>query len=67
METEDAQFKYFLKVEEYRISDNVSPLEFVREDIKNIIINKRKVQLAQKLEEDLYEKAKTNKEFEIFN
>ena len=67
METEDAQFKYFLKVEEYRISDNVSPLEFVREDIKNIIINKRKVQLAQKLEEDLYEKAKTNKEFELFN
>lgn len=65
-ETEDGQFKYFLKVEEYRISDNVSPLQFVKEDIKNIIINKRKVQLARELEEGLYEKAKTNKEFEIY-
>lgn len=66
IETADLQFRYFLKIEEYRISDNISPLEFVREDIKNIIINKRKVQLAQQLEEDLYESAKENKEFEIY-
>lgn len=67
IETADLQFKYFFKIEEYRISDNISPLEFVKEDIKNIIINKRKVQLAQQLEEDLYESAKENKEFEIYN
>lgn len=66
VESSDAQFKYFLKIDEYRISDNISPLEFVKEDIKNIIINKRKVQLAQKLEEDLYESAKQNKQFEIY-
>ncbi|QSE98386.1 peptidylprolyl isomerase [Fulvivirga lutea] len=66
IETSDLQFRYFIKIEEYRISDNTSPLEFVKEDIKNIIINKRKVQLAQQLEEDLYERAKTNKEFEIY-
>lgn len=66
VESSDSQFKYFLKIEEYRISDNQSPLEFVKEDIKNIIINKRKVQLAQELEEDLYENAKQNKQFEIY-
>lgn len=66
-ETEDDIFKYFLKIDEYRISDNISPLEFVKEDVKNIIINKRKVELAKKLEDDVYEKAKNNKEFEIYN
>ena len=65
-ETSDDEFRHFLKIDEYKISDNTSPLEFVREDIKNIIINKRKVQLAQKLEEDLYEDALQNNGFEIY-
>ncbi|MFZ6002281.1 MAG: peptidyl-prolyl cis-trans isomerase [Bacteroidota bacterium] len=65
-ETSDAESLFFLKVDEYKISDNVSPLEFVKEDIKNIILNKRKVELAKKLEEEVYENASRNKEFEIF-
>lgn len=67
VETSDDQFLYFLKIEEYRIHDNVSPLEFVKEDIKNIIINKRKVELAKQLEEDVYERATKNNEFEVYN
>jgi hypothetical protein len=66
IETSDLQFQYFLKIDEYRISDNTSPLEFVKEVIKNIIINKRKVQLAQQLEQNVYERATKNKEFEIY-
>jgi hypothetical protein len=66
-ETEDPKSLYFLKIDEYKISDNISPLEFVKEDIKNIILNKRKVELAQKLEQDVYENAVKKKDFEIFN
>jgi hypothetical protein len=66
-QTEDTKSLYFLKIDEYKISDNISPLEFVREDIKNIILNKRKVELAQKLEQDVYENAIKKKDFEVFN
>jgi len=66
-ETNDTQSLYFLKIDDYKISDNISPLEFVREDIKNIILNKRKVELAQKLEQDVYENAIKTKDFEVFN
>lgn len=66
-ETEDDEFKYYLKIEEYRISDNVSPLEFVTEDIVNIIINKRKVELAEGLEAKIYEEAKKNNGFEVYD
>lgn len=66
-ETSDKDYLYFLKIKEYRISDNTSPLEYVRDDIKKIIINKRKVELANKLEEEVYEKALENNEFEVFN
>lgn len=64
-ETEDDSHLYFLKVDEYRISDNVSPIEFVTDEIKNIILNKRKVELAKKLEDEVYEKALEQREFEI--
>ncbi|HYG03663.1 MAG TPA: peptidyl-prolyl cis-trans isomerase [Chryseosolibacter sp.] len=64
-ETEDETYLYFLKVDEYRISDNVSPLEFVRDEITNIILNKRKVELAKRLEDEVYNDALKNDIFEI--
>lgn len=65
-ETSDDSYLYFLKVGKYRISDNISPLEFVKDDIRNIILNKRKVELAKKLEDDVYNNAVNENEFEIF-
>lgn len=66
-EDEDGSYLYFLKVDQYRISDNVSPLEFVTDEIKNIILNKRKVELAKKLEDEVYENALDHKDFEIIS
>lgn len=66
-ETSDADSFYFLKVDQYKISDNVSPIEFVRSEIANIILNKRKVELVKKLEDEVYENAANRKEFEIYN
>jgi hypothetical protein len=66
-ETSDNNFLYFLKVDRYRISDNVSPLEFARDDIRNIILNKRKVDLAKRLEDEVYKEALNEDDFEIYN
>ena len=66
IEEADSAYLYLFKIDEYKISDEVSPLEFVREDIKNIIINKRKVALTKGLENDIYERAKENEDFEIY-
>jgi hypothetical protein len=66
-EVEDDHYLYYLKVDEYRISDNVSPLEFVRDEISNIILNKRKVELAKKLEDEVYNNAQEKEEFEIIH
>jgi hypothetical protein len=64
-ETSDDSYLYFLKVDNYRITDNTSPLEFVKDEIKNIILNKRKVQLAKELEDKVYKEAESNERFEI--
>ena len=66
-ETSDDNYQYFLRISDYKISDEISPLEWVYDDIIRIIINKRKVELAKELEEGIYERAVQNNDFEIFN
>ena len=66
-ETSDSTFQYFLAIKDYKISDELSPLEFEKENIANILLNKRKIELARKLEDSIYNKAKRNNEFEIFS
>jgi hypothetical protein len=66
-ETSDNNYQYFLRIFDYKISDEISPLEWVYEDVVRIIVNKRKVELAKELEEGIYERAVQNKDFEIFN
>jgi hypothetical protein len=65
-ETTDNESLYFLKIDAYKISDSESPIDFVRSDIKNIILNKRKAELSRKLEDEVYENAVRNKQFEIY-
>ncbi len=65
-EAEDDKHLYFLVISEYKISDEISPLEFVKDRIETIIINKRKIELASQLEKQVYDKAVQSKEFEIY-
>ncbi len=66
IEETDSSYLYLFKIDEYKISDEISPLEFVKEDIRSIILNKRRVELAKNLENDIYERAKENEDFEIY-
>ena len=66
-ESRDDNGMYFLKINSYKISDEISPMEFVEDQIRNIILHKRKVDLIDKLEDDIYNKANESNEIEIFD
>ena len=57
---------YLIKFVDYKIEDDISPLDFEHNDIRNIIINKRKMRLVKKMRNDIYENAILSKEFEIY-
>jgi hypothetical protein len=65
-ELADSTNLYYLKISEYKMSDELSPMEFVKDQINNIIINKRKMALARQLEQEVYEQAVRNNEIEIY-
>ncbi len=66
VEATDDEFIYLLKILDYKISDQISPLEFIRDDIRNIIINKRRIEIKRNLEERIFKEARENEEFEIY-
>lgn len=65
IEMKDSSFSYFVNILGFKIKDNVSPLSFEKQNIRNIIINKRKMELIDKMQVDLYKEAEKNGEFEI--
>ena len=67
IEISDKKFTYFLKILEYKLIGGIAPLEFVKKEIKSIIINKRKIFLKKKLEKNIYEEAKKANKFVIYN
>jgi hypothetical protein len=66
IELADSSFVYFLRIKGYKIKNSVSPLSFERDNIKNIIINKRKLQLIDEMKREVYNHALDNNDFEIF-
>lgn len=64
---EDDNHSYFFHILEYKLQDQVPPLEFVKDEISKIIVNKRRVALAEKLHKEVYDKALENNEFEIYD
>lgn len=58
------QYIYMLKILDFQLKDDISPLELVEKDIRNIIINKRKREFILQMRKDLLEQAITNNEIE---
>jgi hypothetical protein len=62
---EDTVNIYFLRINDYKSSGDPAPLFYVEKTIKNILINRRKLELQRKLEEDIIAQAYKNKEIKI--
>jgi len=57
---------YLIFIKDYRIKNSVSAFEFEKENIKSIILNKRKIELLKKMQSDLKQEAELNKDIENF-
>jgi hypothetical protein len=66
VEVTDSLNNYFLNIKGFKIKNSISPLSFEKENIKNIILNKRKLDLITKMKEDVYNDAANEKKIEVF-
>jgi len=70
-QTKEVEFEldnnlYLIRILDYQLSGSQSPLSFEKENIRNMILNRRKLDLLVRMREDLYNKALAGKKIEIY-
>ncbi len=66
IETADSVNIYLIKITDFKTNESVSPLDFVKDNIKNLIINKRKLALIEQMQKSAFDQALKNNDFEIY-
>ena len=57
IEAQDSSYIYLVNIKGFKIKDNVSPLSFETENIRTMILNKRKLKLVEEMEKNIYDEA----------
>jgi hypothetical protein len=66
IETSDSLYRYFLHVTDHLPEGEIAPIEMVSGDIINIILNKRKIEFFQDLEQIVFNDGVSRNQFEIY-
>jgi hypothetical protein len=64
-ETKDSSSVYMISIRDYRLRYSLAPFEYVRNDIKSIILNNRRFDFLQSLENGIYNEAIKDNTFKI--
>jgi len=67
LQLKDSLGVYLMQINDVLLRNDTAPLEYVKPTIKQIVINKRKLELIRELEKDITKDAIKNKQFEIYN
>ena len=66
VELRDDRYAYFIVIREYRLRNSVAPFEYIRGQVKTIILNNRRNEFLQKLEDGIYNEAISNSTLKVF-
>ncbi len=63
---DDGNFRYYIFVKDYKLTGSISPIDIVRDKIKNVLLNKKKVEYLKQLEYDLFQEGVANDRIRIY-
>ena len=64
---QDSLFTFLVRINDFKIADSVSPIEFEYDRIVSIIINIRKLELVQRMEQEVFKQAQEEGKVQIIN
>ncbi len=66
IETFDSAYTYIMYIKDFNIKESASPLSYVKDDIRQLLINKRKIKLIDKINHNIYQEALKKGDYEIY-
>lgn len=65
-ESSDNTYYYIVCIRDYRLAGQVSPVEYVEGDIKNLILSKQKLDFLKQIEKDIYKEGLDKNKVKLF-
>lgn len=66
IEIKEEPWVFLVNFTDFKVKDGVSPLSFEKENISQIIINKRKLEIIGEMRDEVFQSALDNNDFEIY-
>ena len=66
IERTDMNYYYIVCVRDYRLAGQVSPVEYVKNDIRNLILSKQKMDFLKQIEKDTYQEGVNKNEVKLY-
>ena len=66
LEYQDSLYLYLVRFKDFKIKESISPLSFEKQRIRDIILNKRKIELISRMQDYIYANAQKKNVFEIY-
>jgi hypothetical protein len=67
MQLRDSTGVYMVKIKNVLQRNEIAPIEYIKPTIRQIILNKRKLELIKKIEKEITRDAVENKQFEVYD
>jgi hypothetical protein len=65
-EVQDDHSTYFVKINQVLERGSITPYDYLKPSLKQMVLNDRKMRMLKEIEEDILKDAKKNKRYEIF-
>lgn len=67
IELNDSNYYYLVRILEFKLRNDVAPLEYIKNSIKNLILNQRKIEFLKDIEDNIYLEGIRKNKFKIYN
>ena len=66
VELNDSIYYYLVSIQDYKLKNELAPVEYVETNIRNLILNKRKIEFLKQIEENIYKEGIRQNKFKIY-
>ena len=67
IELNDSNYYYLVKIHDYKLKNDLAPLKFAENNIRKLILNKRKIKFLKQVESNIYKEGIRQNKFRIYN
>ncbi len=67
IEAKDSNYYYLVSIQDFRLKNQLAPLDYVEDNIKNLILNQRKITFLKEIEDNIYKEGIRQNKFTIYD